>query len=693
MKVAKWLIAIVLMLSVFASVPISSSAAKTDPVQTEKNLNAAVKKGSWSNSAIYSKQLAVYYDENKKYDLAVKYYDLSAVYWTKAGHPSWGIANSIRADHIRTDIELYVETKINPNKTLEKNEPLSGTYLGLFLAGILENTNPAKVKDAYGRNHAIYLTYTKYGVKYKETDTYFPVNFAAKAKAQGSAIQVALEPFVGVENVKNDEVLRQFAKEAAATGVPVFLRYAGEMNGEWVSWHTEPEKYIASFRLVHDVMEELAPNVSMVWSPNFLPRDNIDKYYPGDKYVDWVGLSLYTIPFSHGEVKLGGNPIDYLKPIYDTYSHKPMMISEGAVSHYSFEQKIDYTSWANGQLGNMYGFLPRMMPQVKAITYFNLDKSTTSYDNSNNNYDISKSTPFYNTYKRLIQNDYFIDSYQLGDDRKQLTTQYKPFKQISELDGVTDVFPYIKLPLGVQPYYVAIYQDNVKLAESYQQPWDMKIDFAKVNPQKPLKIIAFDKNFKRLATKEVTSSYKKVSKVGTFTDVKSTFWAFNEIEKAYTNKLVNGYTDGSFKPNSYVSAAEFLTMIARQYNKQDEINKDTYPKGTLNYFTSLNYPHTLEATKKLTRTEVAEIIASINGFNYTGENAIRYVLTNELAKGYEETVTIEGYKGENRLTRAQAVKFIENMVAVNGTKELNTRPVDVSETEQLMQDFTTKFGQ
>lgn len=690
-KIIVFISVLVVAFIVFNTAP-TSFAAEANPTAIEKNLNNAIKAKNWTNSALYSKQLAVYYDEKKQYELAAKYYDLSAKYWADAGHASWGIVNTIRADQIRSEVDLYVETNINPNKKLEKNEPLGGTYLGLFLAGILENANPAKVKDAYGRNHAIYLTYTKYGEKYADTDTYFPKTFAENAKALGSGVQVALEPFVGLDKVKNDEVLRQFAKEANESGVPVFLRFAGEMNGEWVPWHTTPEKYIKAFRLVHDVMEELAPNVSMVWSPNFLPRDNIDQYYPGDQYVDWVGFSLYTIPFSQGEVKLGGNPIDYLRPLYEKYSHKPMMVSEGAVSHYSFEQNIDYTNWATGQLGNMYGYMPRMMPQVKAITYFNLDKSTTSYDNSNNNYDLGKSKPTLDTYKRLIKNNYYYDTLTLDSPRDAIKTQYVPFNKVKEVSGTTNVFPYIKLPLGENPYYVAIYQNNVKLAESYAKPWDMKIDFNKVDPSKPLKIVAYDKNFKVLLSKEVKSTFKIVSQLGTFTDVKEGFWAFKEIEAAYKKKIVNGYENGSFKPENHVTAAEFLTMLARSYEKHEEISKQSYPTGTLNYFKTLNFPHTSNPDKKLTRVEVAEIIASIHGQHLNGDDAIKYVLLNGLAKGYSNTISVVNYQGQNNLTRAQAVKFIDNVIVASPSKELHYRPEETSDASQIDADYKAKFG-
>ncbi|MFC7685756.1 glycosyl hydrolase [Ureibacillus sp. GCM10028918] len=496
-------VGIVLILANFYGTPIEVQA------NSEESLKASITDESWTNAAIFSKKLAVYYDEAKQYQKATEYYIESANYWTKAGHPSWGIQNLIRADHIGTEVELYIEQPIRAKQSLAKFEPTSGTYLGLFLAGKRENANPDPVEEIYGKNHAIYLTYTTWGEKYADTNTYFPMKFANEAKRNNSGIQIGFEPMNGLDEVVEGEYIRQFAREAKASGIPVFLRFMGEMNGEWVPWSGDPQKYIEKFRLVHDIMEQEAPNVAMVWSPNFLPRHNINPYYPGDDYVDWVGLSLYTIPFSHNKEVLGGNPIDYLKPIYDKYSHKPMMISEGAVSHYSYQLKKDFSDWAAGQIGNMYGFLPRMFPQIKAVTYFNLDKQTTNYDNKNNNYDLGDSKLVDEAYQRIIQSTYFLDHLAMDKENDSVQSKYIPITDVENLSGVRNAFMYVKLPLGVQPYYVAAYQGKRKLGESYIQPWDLKLNLKQIKQNEPITLVAFDENFKRLATETVVLRKEK----------------------------------------------------------------------------------------------------------------------------------------------------------------------------------------
>lgn len=496
-RFAALLFAIVLTITSFPLYgPPSAHAAESSGIQhTLNQLNRAVEKKQWNWAATHAKTIALYYESRQQYEEAAHYYDQTARYWELYGKPSWGIVNTIRADHIRTVIEAYVATKAPEGRKLARFEPVAGVYTGLYPAGKLDRYKPSLAEEAFGMKHAIYLTYTHWRKKYKDTDSYFPLAYAEEIKKLGGAIQIGWEPSFGLDDVLDDEYVRQFAREAKASGIRVFLRFASEMNGEWVPWYGDPQKYVEKFRLIHDIMEEEAPNVAMVWSPNFLPRDNIAPYYPGDEYVDWVGFSLYTIPFSHGEEKPGGNPIDYLRPLYEAYSHKPIMISEGAVSFYSYELEKDYTEWAVGQLGNMYGFLPRLYPQVKAITYFNLDKSTTNYDNRNNNYDLHAREEMKETYLRLTSQPNFLSVVANGVRPKEPTV-YKPLKDAGALVGKQSIFVYVKLPLGVHPHAVELYADDKRVARSDRLPWDMEVDFDAIADGAELSVKLFDKEGK-----------------------------------------------------------------------------------------------------------------------------------------------------------------------------------------------------
>ncbi|MEZ4810276.1 MAG: glycosyl hydrolase [Allomuricauda sp.] len=79
-------------------------------------------------------------------------------------------------------------------------------------------------------------------------------------------------------------------------GFTIIFRPLHEMNGGWFWWGTEtanhsPELYIALYQMTVDYMKERTDHVLFAWSPNY-PFD--ESYYPGDAYVDVVGIDYYT---------------------------------------------------------------------------------------------------------------------------------------------------------------------------------------------------------------------------------------------------------------------------------------------------------------------------------------------------------------------------------------------------------------
>jgi hypothetical protein len=349
-----------------------------------------------------------------------------------------------------------------------------------------------KVESVYGRKHALYLSYVGWRKVQTDTNTYFPARTAERVKALDGALQIGWEPRFGLDDVKDDEYVRRFAREAKASGIPIFLRYASEMNGAWVLWHGEPQKYIEKFRLIHDIMAEEAPNVAMVWSPNFWPPDNMDEYYPGDAYVDWVGFSLYTSPLNAGKEQLSGSLIDTFAPLYDRYSHKPIMISEGAVAHTFLPTNKAYWSWAEGQLSYMYGLLPRLFPQVKAITYFNFSRAQAQRTNMEYVYDLGENPYMDALYRRLVSSDWFLSSIEPGAEAvpyrySKLTTRSLPAGKHSVI-----VYPKLENEQGITPFAVELYQGKERLGISYEAPWEMDIQVNDASAQEPWYAVAYN---------------------------------------------------------------------------------------------------------------------------------------------------------------------------------------------------------
>jgi hypothetical protein len=85
----------------------------------------------------------------------------------------------------------------------------------------------------------------------------------------------------------------------------VYLRIFHEFNGDWYPWCTvkndkNPQLVAKAYRYIHNIFKENnVTNVRFVWCPNSMsiPQESwnfIMEAYPGDEYVDCVGLDIYN---------------------------------------------------------------------------------------------------------------------------------------------------------------------------------------------------------------------------------------------------------------------------------------------------------------------------------------------------------------------------------------------------------------
>jgi hypothetical protein len=134
----------------------------------------------------------------------------------------------------------------------------------------------------------------------------------------------------------SDALIARAARQLKRQDRPVLLRWGWEMNGDWYAWsaagnNNDNDAYVAAWKRLHRIFaEQKATNVSWVWSPNWNSRpveawNTFAALYPGDEYVDWVGVSGYNL---HRET-----PDTLFAPIYRAYAAtKPLLITEvGAV--------------------------------------------------------------------------------------------------------------------------------------------------------------------------------------------------------------------------------------------------------------------------------------------------------------------------------------------------------------------------
>jgi mannan endo-1,4-beta-mannosidase len=83
-------------------------------------------------------------------------------------------------------------------------------------------------------------------------------------------------------------------KKLQTAGVMIMFRPFHEMNGGWF-WWGEREGFTELWKFTYHylVVEKGLNNLLWCWSPDAGPG-NIHQYYPGDRYVDMVGLDAYS---------------------------------------------------------------------------------------------------------------------------------------------------------------------------------------------------------------------------------------------------------------------------------------------------------------------------------------------------------------------------------------------------------------
>jgi hypothetical protein len=119
---------------------------------------------------------------------------------------------------------------------------------------------------------------------------------------------VAEQPDVRLGRIADgafDPYIKAWARDVAAYRGPVMIRLMHEMNGTWYPWGVHangntPAEYVRAWRHVHRIFDRAgARNASWIWSINNLERiagesHDIDAYYPGKRYVDWVSTSGFN---------------------------------------------------------------------------------------------------------------------------------------------------------------------------------------------------------------------------------------------------------------------------------------------------------------------------------------------------------------------------------------------------------------
>lgn len=212
-----------------------------------------------------------------------------------------------------------------------------------------------------------------------------------------------------------------------------FLRYAPEMQGTWNTYGQQPTEFISSFQTMYTAIKAIAPNCKIVWAPN-TPQgypygqtgtaftslseadqtaldtsadgeltaadDALSPYWPGEDYVDWIGISLYykgpsgsdttnaaQSPGYCGQAINGMNPAtgvnisNWYGDYCLKYPTKPCMFAESGAAYHLTDTSGDsqleiQTAWINDCITNVT--MLETFPLLKMIMQFEYEKTETS---------------------------------------------------------------------------------------------------------------------------------------------------------------------------------------------------------------------------------------------------------------------------------------------------------------------------
>jgi len=286
-------------------------------------------------------------------------------------------------------------------------EPVAGCYIGAYIEmDPVAKDDIATFERLTGKKHASYFRYVGYGQP-------FPFQWAEKLKAARAMPHIAWEPNSGLDPVQDDQYLRGWAQACAHYEQPIFLRFASEMNGDWEAWSGNPELYVRKWRMVYDVIRRIAPNVIMVWCPFATPKSTIPLYYPGDEYVDWVGINVYSVVWHNGNTSRRAveDALQHLAFVYGLYAdRKPIAVCEYAATHYCEAEHAATTQFAIDKMRQLYESVRTRFPRVKMVNWFSVD--TVEEGLAHNDYALTSDPMVLQAYRTLVASDTFLSTVQ-----------------------------------------------------------------------------------------------------------------------------------------------------------------------------------------------------------------------------------------------------------------------------------------
>jgi mannan endo-1,4-beta-mannosidase len=240
--------------------------------------------------------------------------------------------------------------------------------LGVYTPGApAQSSALSEYASMVGRQPDLVLWYRDFGQ---------PLMYSDEIKSLGATGQTPIitwEPYdQSLEEIASgayDSYLHESAKIAKSWGRTLMIRFAHEMNGTWYPWSgaTSASAYISAWRHIVSLFRaDGVTNVKWVWSPNIQEEGKyaISPYFPGDEWIDYVGLDGYNWGSNNGGSWQSAQEVFGASYAAVTQmSSKPVIITETSSS----EAGGDKAAWIRNAFMTE---IPQKFPRVSAVVWF-----------------------------------------------------------------------------------------------------------------------------------------------------------------------------------------------------------------------------------------------------------------------------------------------------------------------------------
>ena len=477
------------------------------------------------------------------------------------------------------------------------NEPVSGTYAGMcdvYLSGM-----QSAMLIYAGYNRESFSSYEMY-LPDTERTYYFEAAWNVVEENEATLTNIS-SGATDAYMIKELKYLESYTK--AHPNCKVLLRFAAEMNcwsplnacgSDETKIKAFADKYIAAFRHVADTARKYAPSVALIYSPVDYGHwyTTPETFYPGDEYVDFVGMSTYYNLNSADENKVGSksdiiwgrgiyqDPILRVAEIVELADEhkKPVIISECGFS-YASSDGVQNEAHAKEKLTEFYTYINMVYPQVKIVNLFNNNFSNNSYriyENPIHDTEDIVSVGLRQTYNSAVLANEAMASTFTGDTLQS----YVKFDDFNNADDKIMLYVYVPYP-NPGANTVTYTLNGTKAAQTTEMPYSYEISTASLKEGINKLSVHI-----RSGKTEVTKNYilcrdgeKVDARLTNMTDITGDEAYASDIGRAMARGLINGTSETTVSPKANTTRAQLVTILYR--------NADSPEVSAENPFTDL----------------------------------------------------------------------------------------------------------